>query len=364
MAVPAALIPELEGVIQRGTPERRAQMIERITSLFLDGAGGFNEDQVGLFDNVLSRLATEIETPARAELSHRLAPVNNAPMQVVRALARDDDIAVAGPMLAQSRRLADSDLVDIASTKSQAHLLAICNRSGVAEPVTEILVRRGDSDVFRGVAENRGARLSDVSFSTLITRAEQDGDLAETVGLRPDLPPQMFRELMLKTTAVVRERLLASAAPETQAEIQRALAKVSNDVDSRAAPRDYAAAQRTILALRQQGKLDEAQLVDFAKAGQYEETVASLALLCSVPIEVVDRLMGDDRLDPVLILAKSAGWGWATVRAIIMARSDGRATSSHGLDNAFANFERLSPATALRVMRFWQSRPASAGTTP
>jgi uncharacterized protein (DUF2336 family) len=340
MAVFAALIPELEGVIQRGTPARRAQMIERITSLFLDGASGFNEDQVGLFDNVLSRLATEIEAPARAELSQRLAPVNNAPMQVVRALAMDDDIAIAAPMLAQSRRLADSDLVDIASTKSQAHLLAICNRSGIAEPVTEILVRRGDGDVFRGVAGNRGARLSDVSFSTLVTRAEQDGDLAATVGLRPDLPRPM------------------------KAEIQRVLAKISNDGGSRAGPRDYAAAQRTILALRQQGKLDEAQLVDFAKAGQFEETVAALALLCSVPIEVVDRLMSDDRPDPVLVLAKSAGWGWATVRAIIMARSGGKSVSSRGLDDAFANFERLSPATAQRVMRFWQARPASAGTTP
>jgi uncharacterized protein (DUF2336 family) len=314
-------------------------MIERITSL-LDGAGGFNEDQVGVFDNVLSRLATEIEAPARAELSHRLAPVNNAPIQVVRALAMDDDIAIAAPMLAQSRRLADSDLVDIASTKSQAHLLAICNRSGIAEPVTEVLVRCGDGDVLRSVVGNHGARLSDVSFSTLVTRAEQDGDLAATVGLRPDLPRRM------------------------KAEIQRVLAKISNDGGSRAGPRDYAAAQRTILALRQQGKLDEAQLVDFAKAGQFEETVAALALLCSVPIEVVDRLMSDDRPDPVLVLAKSAGWGWATVRAIIMARSGGKSVSSRGLDDAFANFERLSPATAQRVMRFWQARPASAGTTP
>jgi uncharacterized protein (DUF2336 family) len=340
MAAPAALIPELEDVLQQGAPERRAQMLKRITTLFLDGASRFNEDHVRLFDNILSRLTAEIEATARAELSDRLAPVNNAPMQVVRALAKDDDIAVAGPVLAQSRRLADSDLVDIAGTKSQAHLLAICNRSGIAEPVTEILVRRGDSDVIRGVAGNRGARLSDLSFSILVTRAEQDGDLAEKLRLRSDLPPEL------------------------QADIQRVLAKVSNDGGGRAGPRDYAAAQRTVLALRQQGKLSEAQLVDFAKTGQYEETVASLALLCSVPIEVVDRLMSGDRSDPMLILGKSAGWGWATVRAIIMARSGGKSASSGGLDDAFANFERLSPATAQRVMRFWQARPASAGVTP
>jgi hypothetical protein len=29
---------------------------------------------------------------------------------------------------------------------------------------------------------------------------------------------------------------------------------------------------------------------------------------------------------------------------------------NQGLDAAYANFERLSPATARRVLRFWQAR--------
>src|SRR5262245_44371204 len=135
MAV-SSLIPELEDVIQNGSPERRIQTLQRITALFLDGASRFNEDHVRVFDDVFGRLIEEIETKARAELSNRLAPVENAPAKVVRTLAADDDIAVAGPMLEQSPRLAETDLVDIASTKSQAHLLAISGRTGIAEPVT------------------------------------------------------------------------------------------------------------------------------------------------------------------------------------------------------------------------------------
>ena len=223
-----------------------------------------------------------------------------------------------------------------------------------------MLVRRGDHEVARRVAENRGARFSDDSFSKLVGRAEKDGVLAEKVGLRPDIPPRLFRDLLLKATEVVQQRLFASAKPETQAEIRRVLAKVSNEVGARAAPRDYSAAQRAVEALRREGKLDEAALVDFAKKAQYEETIAALASLCSVPIEVVDRLMGGDRPDPVLILCKSAGWGWPTVKAIIMARPGGQGTSSQGLDAAYANFDRLSPTTAQRVMRFWQVRTAES----
>jgi uncharacterized protein (DUF2336 family) len=361
MAASAAPIPELENILQTGSPERRAQALKRITAFFLSEASRFNDDHVQLFDDIFGRLIEEIEFKARAELSNHLAPIGNAPVEVVRRLARDDDIAVAGPVLQQSPRLAEADLLHIARTKSQAHLLAISGRSGIDEPVTEVLVRRGDREVVRTVAENRGARLSEDSFSTLVERAEKDGVLAELVGLRPDLPQHLFGELVLKATEIVQQRLFASARPDTQAEIRRVLAKVSHEVSAKVAPRDYSAAERVIEALRQNGKLNEAALVDFAKTGRYEETVAALASLCAVPIEVVDRLMGGERPDPILILCKSVGWGWSTAKAIIMARPPGRGTSSQGLDNASSNFERLSPATAQRVMRFWQVRNTDDG---
>jgi uncharacterized protein (DUF2336 family) len=360
MAVPASLIPELEEVLQHGSAERRARTLQRITTLFLNGADQFNEDHVALFDGVFMRLIEEIETKARAELSNRLAPVSNAPIEAVRRLAKDDDIAVAGPVLEQSPRVPDADLVDIAKSKSQAHLLAISGRTGIAEQITDELVRRGDRHVVRGVADNRDAQLSDRSFTTLVSQAEEDGILAEKVGMRPDIPPRLFRDLLLKATEVVQQRLLAAAKPDTQAEIRRVLARVSNEVAT-ATTRDFSAAEHLIETLSTQGKLNETVLVDFANTGKYEEMVAALSRLCVVPIDVVDRLMGGDRPDPILILCKSAGWEWPTVKALIMARPSNKGASSAGLDTAFTNFERLSPATAQRVMRFWQARPAGNG---
>ena len=357
MTAAASLIPELEGALQSASAERRARTLHQITSLFLNGADQYTEEHVALFDDVFIRLIEEIEIKARAELSRRIAPVSNAPVGAVRRLARDDHISVAGPVLEQSPRLLEDDLVEIARSKGQGHLLAISGRSSIAEAVTDELVRRGDRQVVRRVASNRQARLSEEGFSTLVSRAETDGILAEKVGSRPDIPPRLFRELVLRAAEVVQQRLLSAAPPETQAEIKRVLAEVSKEVTP-PQPRDYAAAQRTIEALRQQGKLDEAALVDFANSGRYEETVAALAKLCSVPIDVVDRLMGGDRPDPILILCKAAGWQWPTVRTLITARPSRNGASSHALDTAFSNFERLSPATAQRVMRFWQARPS------
>lgn len=353
------LIPELEQILQRGSRDKRVETLQRITALFLDGADTYKDEHVDLFDRVFGLLIEEIETKARTELSMHLAPIANAPGKVLRTLAYDDDIAVAGPVLKLGRRLTEADLVEVAKNKSQAHLHAISARRALGEAVTDILVGRGDHVVARRVAENRGARISATGFSRLIKRAADDGVLAETVGLRPDIPAPMFRELLTRATAVVHQRLLASATPERKAEIESVLHKIAEEVGARVGPRDYRAAQRAVLGLSRAGRMDEAALATFCIDGKYEEAVVALAALAKVPINVVDRLMAGERRDPILILCKSAGLAWPTVQSIFVLHPDGKAAPSQGLEVAFANYVRLSSSTARRVIRFWQLKRAS-----
>src|SRR5665213_251996 len=354
MSAPASLLPELEDVVQHGSAEKRAETLRRITSLFLDGVAAFNPSHIALFDDVIGTLIEEIEAKALAELARRIAPVPNAPSGVVGRLARSDDIDVAGPVL-KSARIADTDLMTIAETKSQAHLVAMSARAGISEALADILVKRGDRDVAHTIATNKAAKLSEGAFTNLVKRSQEDGALAEKVGQRTDIPPRLFRQLLMQASEVVQKRLLAAAKPETQAEIRRVLAKVTDEVAAKAAPRNYAAALATVRALHKERKLTEADIVSYAEAGKYEETIAALSTLCAVPVEVVDRLMNGERADPVLILARSANFGWPTVKAVIASRP-GTKTSQQTLDDAFENFERLTAATAQRVVRFWQVR--------
>ena len=354
MSVPASLLPELEDVVQHGSAEKRAETLRRITTLFLDGAPGFHAEHIALFDDVIGCLIEEIEAKALAELARRIAPVANAPVGVISRLAKNDDIAVAGPVLKQGR-LPDRDLMYIAENKSQAHLLAMSARQRISEALTDILVARGDREVARSIANNRHAQLSDNAFTTLVKRAEEDNVLAEKVGMRTDIPPRLFRQLLMRASEVVQKRLLSKAKPETQTEIRRVLAQVTDEVGAKAAPRNYAAALAAVRALHSQHRLKESDIAEFAKSGKYEETIAALAILCAVPAEVVDRLMNGDRADPVLILARASGFGWSTVRTILNARP-GAKPSPHALDVARDNFERLTVTTAQRVVRFWQVR--------
>jgi uncharacterized protein (DUF2336 family) len=151
MGANLSVIPELEELVQHGSPEKRVETLQRITALFLDGASRYNDAQVDLFDDVFGLHIDEIEIKARAELSNHLAPVSNAPVKVLRKLANDDDIAVAGPALKLAPRLAECDLIDAATTKGQAQLHAISARRALGEVVTDVLVRRCNRDVARRV---------------------------------------------------------------------------------------------------------------------------------------------------------------------------------------------------------------------
>jgi uncharacterized protein (DUF2336 family) len=353
MGVPASLLPELEDVVQHGSAEKRAETLRRITTLFLDGVPSFNAEHVALFDDVIGCLIEEIEAKALAELARHCAGSEYAAWCCERAARMADDIEVAGPVLKRAQ-IDESDLCTSLKPKMRAARDASA-RLGIGEALSDILVEHGNRDVARSIATNPHAQLSTNAFTTLVKRAEQDGVLAEKVGMRTDIPPRLFRQLLMQASDVVQRRLLSKAKPETREEIRRILAQVTDEVAAKAAPRNYTAALAAVRALHKERKLGESDTAEFASAGKYEETIAALATMCAVPVEVVDRLMNGDRADPVLILARAVGFGWPTVRAVLRARP-GPKPSPQSLDAARENFERLTATTAQRVVRFWQVR--------
>ena len=86
MAPPSRSFPNSKRWLQHGSREKRAEALQRITALFLDGAEQLQRCARRFFDDVFGLLIEEIESKARAELSNRLAPVSNAPVKVLRSL--------------------------------------------------------------------------------------------------------------------------------------------------------------------------------------------------------------------------------------------------------------------------------------
>ncbi len=107
-------------------------------------------------------------------------------------LAHDKSIEVAGPILSQSNRLSDEDLLAIASDNSQDRLLAISKRSSLSEKVSDVLVTHGNRDVVLSVTRNEGARFSDAGYGKLVDRSINDDVLAICVSMRKDIPQRAF----------------------------------------------------------------------------------------------------------------------------------------------------------------------------
>jgi uncharacterized protein (DUF2336 family) len=359
-----SLIDEIEAALSLQPAGKRDEALWRITDLFVAGADHFADEHIGVFDDVIGRLAATIEADARAKLARRLAPIANAPVKISRKLAADADIAVAQPLLQHSKRLDDAHLIATATTRSQQHLLAVAQRGALSEAVTEVLVVRGDREVVRSVAQNQGARFSNAAFRALVARSSGDEELAAHVGARRDLPRQHLLKLIEVASASVRQKL-AAADPETAATVREVIAEI--DIGLRAATRrastDYATARAEVEELQHAGKLDEDRICAFAEVGQFEHTAVALSLLTHAPIDVVERAMLDDNPDMVVILTKVAGFGWSTAQTILL-RTTGRAMSPPDLDRAYSGFLRLKPTTARGIIAFYEGRRRAGDRAP
>jgi uncharacterized protein (DUF2336 family) len=365
-----SIVDEVETAINTGSAENRLETIKRVTDVFLSSAGSFNSEQIELFDNVLERLIKTIEIRAiadvsariaLAEMSAQLAPVSQAPPSVVRRLARHDEITVAGPVLTESARLSAEDLVEVAETKGEQHLLAIAGRWWLKEVVTDALLARRYPSVSRRIVNNPGARVSAGGFAIVVAQAESDPELAVETGIRVDLPPELRQQLLRNATEAVLSRLLSRAPPDIFEEIRSAIAAVAAGVNREMSKvRDFTAARRFVALLNDKGELKEATLFGFAKQRQYEETVAALAALSQSTIEVIRPLMQSLRDDGVLFPCKVAGLSWETVSAVLESRFSTGSMGPHELAKARSQFAKITTENARRLLRFWQVRSSSS----
>jgi uncharacterized protein (DUF2336 family) len=354
-----SIIAEIEGTFANGSAGKQAEILRRVTDLFLAGVDKYSDEHVDLFDGVISRIAEKIETKARAELAHRLAAAENAPPNTVRMLARDESIEVAGPLLSLSNRLSDDDLLAIASDNSQDRLLAISKRPTVSEKISDVLVTHGNRDVVISVTQNEGARFSDAAYGKLVDRSINDEVLAICVSMRKDIPQEHFNALIAKASEVVFEKLTASN-PDAVYEVHKVLADITGQ-NASAQPRqkrDYREAAAQFDMVRRSGAPVDPVVCEYAAKGQFEETVAALSALCQAPSKLIESVMNDSRAesDFALILAKAAGLSWPTAKQICILRRKAFRYSPQSIEAARHSFDRLQTATAKRLVRFYNER--------
>lgn len=351
------LIAELEGAVKGGTPERRVQMLRQVTDLFLSDADRLSETQIGVFDDVLVRLIERVETRALAQLSQTFSSIELAPREIVRQLAYHEEASVAVPVLGQSTRLAESDLMEIARTRGQQHLLAISGRESLNEALTDVLIARGDLGVSHALAKNAGARFSESGFASLVSKAERDDNLAEKLGVRLDIPANVLRQLLSKVSEAVRARLLKMASPEMRDKIQDVIQSIIETLGAKInKPVDYTQAQAAIAALNRAGNLNDSTVSRFARDRDLKTLIAAISMLAAAPIDAIEPLLSNPRPEGLIVACRAARLSWSTTIMALSARPDCPRASQQELAQGKEVFDTLSLSAAQRTIRFWSAR--------
>jgi uncharacterized protein (DUF2336 family) len=265
---------------------------------------------------VLEILVRDQVTRVREIIATVLKDVANAPPHVIRRLARDSEIVVAGPVLQFSPVLTDEDLLEIIrSAPISGALAAIARRADVASPVADAIGDGPDVQAITALLENPSAQIREETLDRLVDRAPHVSawhrplvarpwlsasaakklarfvaqSLLQLLTERPDLDPETAREVK----AAVLERI--DAAPDRDPREAFLPAKTQ----AKSAIADALARAR---ALKAAGTLDEATVL--AALGSDRTFVrAALAALGDLPMEVVDRVLAAHSAKGVTALA-------------------------------------------------------------
>ncbi len=358
-----AMIEEVDEIIAGTDRRRRMAMLRQITNLFVDNARWLDESLIATFDEVMLRLAKDVDFRVRYAVAERLADIPCAPLKMVRELAFDDNYEVATPVLGRSEQLGDDDLIFVVETKSAMHVLAVSRRNSLSERVTDSILARDEDDPIRALAVNEGARFSEDGFARLMARSQADPDIQDALNYRGELTPDQVEKL----ADSVRDKVRQTLVDELGERMEKAIDSVIADMQKKFVPdrgREFLAADLDMARqfIKERGAdqpVQEAELVQWIKRNRMEDVLAAIADKVGIDLGKVVNAFYAPRFDAILFIASAAGLSWPNFKTLLGKRS-GRQPSVELLEEAYNVFQRLKPDTARRVIHYAVSQARTA----
>ena len=355
---PTSKLQDLIALAGESSSERRRELLRGVTDLFFTSEDEAGPAALPLFDDVLSQLAGEMEVAVRAELAERMSSVQGPPHRLIRKLAADESLEVAGPVLQNSPALTETDLLDVAKVAGQGHLQAISRRTEVSESLSDVIVARGDDTTLGTLVSNPGAQMSRQAQEIVVDRAIANPDLHSAVVNRKTLPPDLLNEMYFVVEANLRKTIMERNSAMDPAALDAALAKGREKLAARdgALPPDYEGAEKAIKALLARGPIGPSTLAGFLRNKDTTKFLLALAASASIDFGTARRILEKRELDALSIVCKAAGFDrslFLTFAILILDKED----NAMGKARTYGElYEALPKETAERTIRFWRMR--------
>jgi uncharacterized protein (DUF2336 family) len=349
-------LSDLIALAEQPSSERRRELLRSVTDMFFTHEG-HGPGEMALFDDVMNRLAGDMETAVRAELAQRMAAAPAAPSGLLRNLA-SDQIEVARPVLEGSSGLSDADLVHVARTQGQEHLRAISQRPAVPMAVSEVIVERGDDDTLGVLLTNEGAALSREAHERIVDRAAANPALHDIVTDRQSLPVDLLNDMYFMVEARLRDRIMARNATIDPAELEAALEAGRKQVAALdgALPADFAEAEAYIRNMKARGDITPRALAAMLRNREMTRFLLALAELADIDFHTARRILDRRELDALAIVCRAADFDrslFLTFAVLILDRDADAMGKAKTYGELYAALPR---ETATRTVRFWRMR--------
>lgn len=173
---------------------KREELYLAVTSLYRVQGTYLNPRERELMNEILKRLARDVEMAIRISLAERLADDPAAPHDLILLLA-DDSIEVARPLILRSPLISDEDALELIARADIAYHEALASRPHIGEPVTEALARSDAETVLVALVRNATARIGSIAYETLVEKSRQYASLQSPLVHRRDLPGELAERM-------------------------------------------------------------------------------------------------------------------------------------------------------------------------
>ncbi|WP_428687011.1 DUF2336 domain-containing protein [Roseibium sp.] len=353
------MIDDLLTLAQDSTPEKRHQLVEHVTDLFVNGANSYQTEEITLFNTVLERMLPTMEAEQKKTVSEQLAPIDSTSKQVAMTLAREE-IDIARPMLTTSNVLDTEDILQLAKTMGQGHLLAISKRKHLETQVTDVLLERGESPVKQSVAANAGAEFSDWGSRLLIKLAERDekirdammerADISETdyeklISQMPEQQQAKIRKLRTENENLVNELFYKASKVVAASKLERKATRI----DAKATLKEIRSGQRSL------GK----SITQFALSNNLFDICFLLAEVSGLEQKYITNVMVRYDATGVAVLCRAMGVEDQDYQALCRARATHNKQPQSTVEKWVGDYRALSDKDARRLLSFMKIRLSS-----
>lgn len=260
----------------------------------------------------LEKLAEDQVSRVRAIIAEEIKDAVNIPIEVVRKLANDLEISVAGPILEFSPLLSDDDLLEvIACGQVKGALDMIAKRQEVSCDISDAVVATLDVSAVSTLLNNKNAQIREDTLDFIIDNARDVEIWHEPMTMRSELSLRALRRIAGFVAFSILSDLSdrSDLDKETQAFLKK---KIRSRIEEEETLEPDIAAdadkvRQDVLHAAREGRLDAGFVAEAIECGQRDVVVEALAILSNLPSETAERIMRSKDGKPITGIVWKAG---------------------------------------------------------